>query len=85
MEPADEQGRVRALGLLLGATVVSMLVSAALFVLVLHGEWMTGLFDASAKWMFAQPAWAVAAAVSPLAGVLLVGYGYASRAIRRRR
>jgi hypothetical protein len=85
--PAQSLGhaRRRAALLLLASTAVAAIFVALIFVVVLKGEWMTGLFSAIAEYMFRQPVWAIAAATSPLAAALLVGYGYMQRAIRRRR
>lgn len=84
--PARSLGhaRRRAAVMLVVATAIAGLIGAVLFALVLHGDWMTGLFSAIADFMFGQPVWAIIAATSPLACALLVGYGYMQRAIRRR-
>ncbi|HVE83170.1 MAG TPA: hypothetical protein VND93_10005 [Myxococcales bacterium] len=84
--PAKSLGdaRRRAALMLLIATGVALVPCALIFVAVLYGDWMTGAFHAIADLMFKQPVWAVLAATSPLAGALLVGYGYMQRAIRRR-
>ena len=84
--PAKSLGhaRRRAAVMLLVATSIAMVIGALLFVAVLYGEWMTQAFSASARVMFDQPVWAIAAATSPLAAALLVGYGYMQRAIRKR-
>src|SRR5262245_5601061 len=84
--PAKSLGhaRRRAAVMLLVATALAAVIGAGLFAAVLYGDWMTGAFTASAQAMFRQPVWAIAAATSPLAAALLVGYGYMQRAIRRR-
>lgn len=84
--PAKSLGhaRRRAARLLLIATGVAFIPCVTIFVMVLEGDWMTSAFDAVATAMFRQPVWAIVAATSPLAGALLVGYGYMQRAIRRR-
>jgi len=79
------QARRRAAVLLLASTAVASIFVALIFVAVLKGEWMTGVFSAVVEYMFRQPVWAIAAATSPLAAALLVGYGYMQRAIRRRK
>jgi len=85
--PAQSLGhaRRRAAIMLVVSTGVAAIFVALIFVAVLKGEWMTGLFSAIAEYMFRQPVWAIAAATSPLAAALLVGYGYMQRAVRRRR
>lgn len=84
--PAKSLGdaRRRAALMLLVATGIALIPCVLIFVAVLHGEWMTGAFHVIADFMFTKPVWAVLAATSPLAGALLVGYGYMQRAIRRR-
>lgn len=83
-EPVAPASRHRALGMLLSAVLLSAVLGALLFWAVLKGEWMTDAFAAAARWMVDYPVWAVAAGLSPLVATLLVGYGYAERAIRRR-
>lgn len=70
--------------MLLVATGIAAVFCALIFVAVLHGEWMTGMFAWFADFMFNKPVWAILAATSPLAAALLVGYGYMQRAIRKR-
>ncbi len=84
--PAKSLGdaRRRAAKMLVMATLVSLVPVALIFLTVLYGEWLTGAFSSVADFMFRQPVWAILAATSPLAGALLVGYGYMQRAIRRR-
>lgn len=84
--PAESLGRARrrAAGMLLLATLLAFAVCALLLTAVLHGDWMTPAFEWVARLAFGRPAWAVAAAASPLLATLLVGYGYMQRAIRRR-
>lgn len=85
--PAKSLGhaRRRAALMLVGATALASIPTVLIFLAVLYGEWMTGLFQAIHDFMFGQPVWAIVAATSPLAGALLVGYGYMQRAIRKRR
>jgi hypothetical protein len=84
--PAKSLGdaRRRAALMLVGATLISLLPCTFIFVAVLYGDWMTSVFQVIHDLMFGQPVWAVIAATSPLAGALLVGYGYMQRAIRKR-
>jgi hypothetical protein len=84
--PAKSLGdaRRRAGLMLLVATGIALVPCALVFLAVLEGDWMTGFFKSVADGMFRQPVWAILAATSPLAGALLVGYGYMQRGIRRR-
>jgi hypothetical protein len=84
--PAKSLGdaRRRAALMLLVATGIALVPCALVFLAVLEGDWMTGFFKGVADGMFRQPVWAILAATSPLAGALLVGYGYMQRGIRRR-
>jgi hypothetical protein len=84
--PAESLGRARrrAAGILLLVTLLSFAVCTLLLVAVLYGDWMTPTFERVARFTFHRPAWAIAAATSPLLATLLVGYGYMQRAIRRR-
>ena len=84
--PAKSLGhaRRRAAVMLVVATSLAALVGAALFAIVLESDWMTSGFSRIADFMFGKPVWAIAAATSPLAAALLVGYGYMQRAIRGR-
>jgi hypothetical protein len=84
--PAKSLGhaRRRAAVMLLVATGIALVPCTGVFLAVLEGDWMTGFFKHIADAMFRQPVWAILAATSPLAGALLVGYGYMQRGIRRR-
>lgn len=84
--PAHSLGhaRRRAALMLVVATAIASLFGAVIFLAVLRGEWMTGVFSAVVELMFGKPVWAIVAATSPLAAALLVGYGYMQRGIRRR-
>jgi ABC-type uncharacterized transport system permease subunit len=84
--PAKSLGdaRRRAAIMLLVATGIAMVFAASIFLVVLEGDWLTGLFSSAATFMFDKPVWAIVAATSPLAAALLVGYGYMQKAIRRR-
>jgi hypothetical protein len=84
--PAKSLGHARRrAAMMLGvATLIALVPCTLVFVAVLEGDWMTGFFRAIADFMFQKPVWAILAATSPLAGALLVGYGYMQRAIRRR-
>lgn len=84
--PAHSLGhaRRRAATMLLIASGIAVVPCVLIFVLVLHGDFMTSAFQRVADGMFRQPVWAIAGATSPLAAALLVGYGYMQRAIRKR-
>jgi hypothetical protein len=84
--PAKSLGhaRRRAAVLLLVATGIALVPCVLIFAAVLYGDWMTEAFRSVVELMFRKPLWAVLAATSPLAGALLVGYGYMQRAIRKR-
>ncbi len=84
--PAKSLGdaRRRAAIMLLVATSIAAVLCVTIFIGVLHGEWMTGMFSSVAEAMFNRPVWSIVAATSPLATALLVGYGYMQKAIRRR-
>jgi hypothetical protein len=84
--PAKSLGgaRRRAALMLVVATGIASVFCALIFLVVLHGDWMTGLFSWIADFMFGKPVWAILAATSPLAAALLVGYGYMQRTIRKR-
>ena len=76
--------RLRAAGKALLLTLLAFAISVLCLVAVLHGDWMTPAFAHVARLVADRPAWAVAAASSPLWAALLIGYGYMQRAIRRR-
>ena len=84
--PAHSLGhaRRRAAKMLVFATLISLVPCAVIFLGVLYGEWMTRAFTAVSTFMFDKPVWAITAATSPLAGALLVGYGYMQRGIQKR-
>ncbi|MBI3185491.1 MAG: hypothetical protein HYZ28_25415 [Myxococcales bacterium] len=82
--PAPWRVRTRAAMLLATATLIALVPCALIFLLVLHGDWMNGAFEAIVRFMLGQPWWAVLAATSPVWAVLLLGYGYTRRAMRRR-
>lgn len=85
-EPAEQDRgrRLRAAAVLAGAVVGSAFLALLLFFAVLRAEWLTPALARLLELLFAQPAWAIAAATSPLWAGLLVGYGYMRRAMRRR-
>jgi hypothetical protein len=74
----------RAALLLAIASVIAAACAAAIFAFVFHAEFLTGAAAALARVMFAHSALAVGAAASPIVAVLLVGYAYMQRGIRRR-
>jgi hypothetical protein len=84
--PAKSLGHARRrAAMMLGvSTLIALVPCTVVFVAVLEGDWMTGFFKSIADFMFQKPVWAIVAATSPLAGALLVGYGYMQRAIQKR-
>lgn len=66
------------------ANVFAFLLCGAVWALVWYGEIFTG--GASTVWGFLarNSAWTVGAALSPLFAALMLGYGYARRAMARR-
>jgi hypothetical protein len=80
--PAPRIGR----GLLWFAVfnVVALACVAGLFALVLYGDFLDPVFAASHRAFFDREVIAVLAASMPFFASLLVGWGYARRAARRR-
>jgi len=74
----------RAALLLAVATVLALACSAAVLALVFRADFLTGAAAAVARLIFEHGVVAAFLASSPLLAVLLVGYGYMQRAIRRR-
>src|SRR5204862_3569085 len=66
------------------ANVFAFLLCGAVWALVWYGEVFTG--GANVVWGFLarNSAWSVGAALSPLFAALVLGYGYARRAMARR-
>ena len=66
------------------ANVLAFFSCAAVWALVWYGEIFTG--GANVVWGFLarNSAWSVGAALSPLFAALVLGYGYARRAMARR-
>jgi hypothetical protein len=66
------------------ANVFAFLLCGAVWALVWYGDFFTG--GANAVWGFLarNSGWTVAAALSPLFAALVLGYGYARRAMARR-
>ena len=66
------------------ANVFAFALCALIWALVWYGDFFTG--GANAVWGFLarNSAWSVGAALSPLFAALMLGYGYARRAMARR-
>jgi len=77
-------GRAKALGLFAMATAMAVAGAAAIVGVVLEGDFLTGAAEAIHRVMFAHGALAAAAAASPLVAVLLVGYAYMMKGLKRR-
>ena len=75
---------LRAASMLGVATLLAIVAAAAIFGLVFYGEFLTGAAASTARVMFDHSALAVAAGASPIFAVLLVGYGYMQKGMRRR-
>src|SRR5262244_3254613 len=83
--PADSQPRgVLRWGYFLVLNAIALVIAVAIFAGVMYGDaldpYMRGTYD----WLLAHPGVTSAMAFSPLACSLLVGWGYAQRARRRR-
>jgi hypothetical protein len=74
----------RALLLLAVASIVAMAGTAAVVVLVSRADFLTGAAVAVFHAMFRHGAVAAVAASSPILAVLLIGYAYMMRGLRRR-
>jgi hypothetical protein len=75
----------RAALMLLVATGLALVICALIFVAVLQADFLTGAAEAVNDFLFHHSVIAISLACSPLFGAMLVGYGYAQRAIARRR
>jgi hypothetical protein len=74
----------RALGLLAAATLAALAGAVATLALVARADLLAGPAEVLARLVFDHALLAVTAAGSPILAVLLVGYAYMQRAIRRR-
>ncbi len=74
----------RAALLLAVATALALASSAVVLGLVFRADFLTAAAASVVRLMFEHGVLAAALAASPLFAVLLVGYGYMQRAIRRR-
>jgi hypothetical protein len=74
----------RALSMLAVATAIAATCAAAVFGFVFYADFLTGAAGSVVHVMFEHSALLIIAAASPIFGVLLVGYGYMSRGLRRR-
>src|SRR5256885_4159812 len=66
------------------ANVFAFALCACVWALVWYGDAFTGAADAIWGWLAAHSGWTVGAALSPLFAALVLGYGYARRAMARR-
>jgi len=66
------------------ANCVAVAVAALLFALVWHAEGATALFQGFWRFCSRHPTVPFAAAISPLIGTFLIGFGYMRRARARR-
>ncbi len=71
-------------GYFLLLNAIAAAVAVTLFVGVLYADGLDPYLQGSYEWLLAHPGVTSVLAFSPLACSLLVGYGYASRARRRR-
>ncbi len=74
----------RAAAMLAVATLLAMAATAAIVAFVFRADFLTVGAAAVARVMFDHSVLAISAAASPIFAVLLVGYGYMQRGIRRR-
>ena len=79
-----EEARRLAWRRLIVATLVSSFVAALLFAGIWYMPFGDGAFHAFASWFYGHSFVLIGAALSPLLASLLVGYGYMTRAMRRR-
>ena len=66
------------------ANVAAFVCCAAVWALVWYGDFFTGGADIVWGFLARNSAWSVGAALSPLFAALVLGYGYARRAMARR-
>ena len=78
------QAAKRAAAMLAFTTVLAAAGTAAVFGFVLYADFLTGAAISVVRFIFAHGILAAAAAGSPLFAVLLVGYGYMRKGMRRR-
>ncbi len=81
---AELPSRAAAWGRLAVATAIAAAGAALLFAFFWFLPVGDAQFSAFANWFYRHSALLIAAALSPLLASLLVGYGYMSRAVRRR-
>ena len=74
----------RGVSFFLLANVAACISCAAVWALVWYGEFFTGGADVVWGFLARNSAWSVGAALSPLFAALVLGYGYARRAMARR-
>ena len=66
------------------ANVLAFILCGAIWALIWYGDFFTGAAQAVWGFLAAHSGWTVGAALSPLFAALVLGYGYARRAMLRR-
>jgi hypothetical protein len=94
MEPPDLSHRVLPAGshpkgvirwgYFLVLNAIALVIAAAMFAAVLYGDGLDPYLRGTYDWLLSHPGVTSAMAFSPLACSLLVGWGYAQRARRRK-
>ncbi|HKQ71016.1 MAG TPA: hypothetical protein VJT73_16835 [Polyangiaceae bacterium] len=83
--PADSQPRgVVRWGYFLVLNAIALVIAVAIFAAVLYADALDPYLRGTYDWLLAHPGATSAMAFSPLACSLLVGWGYAQRARRRK-
>jgi len=71
-------------GYFLVLNAIAIVISVAIFAAILYGDALDPYLRTTYEWLLSLPGATSAMAFSPLACSLLVGWGYAQRARRRR-
>jgi len=66
------------------ANVFAFALAACIWALIWYGEFFTGAANTVWGFLASHSGWTVGAALSPLFAALVLGYGYARRAMARR-
>ena len=69
----------------LTVNVMSLVLTIAVFLAVLHFDWLSAVLEPLLLGVFEYKLLVIAIAMSPLIASLLVGMAYAKRAIRRKK
>jgi hypothetical protein len=72
------------LGYFLLLNAIAGVIATAFFVGIFYADWLDPYLRGTYEWLLAHPGITSMAAFSPMACSLLVGYGYASRARKRK-